>query len=271
MKWFIALLTGVLLVGLLALGTVRLVSLLTFVPPLADNVTAQSEAARPARLAVTLVTDSSCAECTKIEPFVSALRKQPVTITAVQRLEANTPAGKAFASQYKLQQVPVVVVEGELSRSSEVSKFLASAGTVSGNTFVYLPPPPYRDLATGKIRGQFSVTYLTAASCSSCYEVTNNAIALQNLGVVVTNDSVVASDSTRGRELIRQYKLRYLPTIVLVGDLEAYQAFQKVWPQVGSREADGAYVLRDGVKLMGAYYDVTLGHTVTPPTPKPSS
>ena len=252
------------LLGLVALGLVRLVSLSQSVPNVIRRVEAQVELNRPAKITLTVVTDRTCTNCTNPQPFVQALLKQRVALISTRRLEAASEEGKQYLAEQKIERVPVVVVEGELTRAPELGRFLAQAGKVEGERFSYFAPAPYREVLSSQIRGEFRTTYVAEPRCQSCYDVTRNATALKNLGMTVNDDAVVATSSPEGGELVRRYRLRYLPTIVLTGDLEVYPALQSVWPTVGSREPDGAYVLREGVKLMGTYYDRVLGRAITP-------
>jgi len=266
MKAITSAITTVALLGLVALGLVRLSLLWQSVPQAVKRVEAQAELNRPAKISVTVITDRLCTSCTSPQPFVQALLKQRVSLISTRRLDAASEDGKRYLTEQKVERVPAVLVEGELTNSPELGSFLAQAGKVDGGRFTYFASAPYREVASGQVRGEFSTTYVAEPRCSSCYDVTRNAIALKNLGMTVNNDTVVATSSPAGSELMRRYRLRYLPTIVLTGDLEAYTALQSVWPTVGSREPDGAYILRDGVKLMGTYYDLILKRAVTPPT-----
>ncbi len=271
MKWLTNTVLVILLTSLVVLAVVRLAMLFTSVPATASFVRAQQEAVRPARLDVVVVVDGTCVGCTNPQPFVDALKKQQVAFSTMKQIDGTTEEGKRYLAQQKLERFPAVVVSGETSRTPKLEKFLTQAGTESNGQFTYLVHAPYREVAGDKIRGLFRATYLTDSTCKTCYDVTRNAEALKNLGVNVTEDKVVALESTEGKGLIQEYKIRYLPAIVLVGDLDVYPEFQQVWPQVGSKEQGGTYVLRDGVKLMGTYYDLELKRAVTPkPTNSPS-
>lgn len=264
MKWLLNIVLVAVLGGLVALGVIRLASLLRNAPGIMARVQAQVEAARPAQLDVVVVADGTCQACTSPQPFIDALKQQQVVFVSLKQIDGTTEAGKQYVAQQNLERFPAVVVGGEVSHRPELEQFLIQAGEQNGDRFVYYVPAPYREVAEDKLRGLFRVAYLTTSSCSSCYDVTSNAVALKNLGVNVTEDEVVSAESAAGKALIQAYKIRYLPTLTLVGDLEVYPAFQNVWPQVGSREVDGTYVLRDGVKLMGTYYDLRLRRTLTP-------
>ncbi|MBI5465999.1 MAG: hypothetical protein HY974_01770 [Candidatus Kerfeldbacteria bacterium] len=252
------------LVVLVGVAVVRLVLVYDFVPGVVARVRNQQESVRPARLKLTVVTDSSCLACTDPEPFVKALSEQRAEL-AVRRLVPTTTEGKQYLAEQKLDRLPAVVVQGELTHHSELTDFLALAGwNKQGTSFTYLVPAPYREFASNKVRGEFKATYLAYPGCTSCYDVSSNTIPLQNLGVTVREDSTVSALSPEGQALVRRYNLRYLPTVLLEGDLDVYPQLQAVWPQVGTREADGTYVLRAGVKLMGTYYDRTLKRPITP-------
>lgn len=271
MKWLTDAVLIILLTSLIVLAVVRLATLWSSVPATASFVRAQQEAVRPARLDVVVVVDGTCPSCTNPQPFLDALQKQRVVFSTMTQIDGTTEAGKRYLAQHQLERFPAVVVSGETSRGTELEKFLTQISARGDGTFTYTVPAPYHDVATDQVRGLFRASYLTSSDCQICYDVTRNGAALKNLGVNVAEDKVVASASAEGKRLIQEYRIRYLPTIILVGDLEVYQGFQQVWPQVGSKEQGGTYVLRDGVKLMGTYYDLQLERAVTPkPNTSPS-
>lgn len=251
--------------GLLSLAAIKFVYITKSVPAVVAQVDDRRETTRPARLDVVVVTDGTCPICTSFQPFIDALKKQNVEFSTIKQIDGTTEDGKNYISQQKLKSFPAVVVSGETSRSSTLEQFFTQTSTRVEDWFTYYAPAPYHEVASDKTRGLFNATYLTSTSCSSCYDVLNNGVALKNLAVNITEDKVVSVESVEGQELVRQYKIQNLPTVILTGDLEVYPAFQKVWPQVGSIENDGSYVLREGVKLMGTYYDLKLKQMVTPP------
>jgi hypothetical protein len=85
-----------------------------------------------------------------------------------------------------------------------------------------------------------------------------------------SDDRTVEVNSAEGKDLIKKYKITAVPTILLSGDLEEYENFQQVWPQVGTVEADGMHVFREpGEKIMGSYKDLKTGKLVEAPAPAP--
>src|SRR3989339_51540 len=256
--------------GLIVLAGVRLVALLNNVPEAVARVRDKEEIVRPSRLDVVVVVDGTCQTCTSPKPFLDALQKQQVVFSSIIQIDGTTEDGKHYISVHKLESFPAVIVSGETSRGAELEQFLAQISARGDGTFIYSVPAPYHEVVSDKVRGLFRTTYITPIGCSSCYDVTNNAMALQNLGVNVIEDKALTTESPEAKELIQEYKISYLPTVILVGDLEVYPAFQNVWSQVGTKEQGGTYVLRDGVKLMGTYYDLQLNQAVTP-KPNPSS
>ncbi|MDP3985851.1 MAG: hypothetical protein Q8P77_00230 [Candidatus Veblenbacteria bacterium] len=262
MKWLSNVVLVAVLDGLIVLAGVRLATLLNNVPTVVARVSTQQESVRPARLDVVVVADGTCPTCTSTQPFLDALQKQQVVFSTIKQIDGTTEEGKRYLAEQKLERFPAVVVSGETSRSSGLEQFLTQTSTRGESQFNYAVPAPYHEVTSDKVRGIFRATYLASSNCSGCYDVTGNAGALKNLGVNVTEDKVVTAESSEGQELIQQYKIRYLPTIILVGDLGVYPGLQEVWPQVGSKEDDGTYILRDGVRLMGTYYDLQLQRAV---------
>lgn len=271
MKWLSNTFLLLFLGGLIVLSLLRLSILFSSVPAVVARVNKQQESVRPAQLNVVVVADGTCSTCTNPQSFIEALQKQGATLTTIKQIDGTTEEGKRYLAQQRLERFPAVTVQGETSRNSKLEEFLTKTSVRSEDKFIYSVQPPYHEVASNKIRGLFRTVYLTNPGCGTCYDVIRNAEALKNLGVRVVENKTVTAESPEGQELIKQYKIRYLPTVILIGDLEVYPAWQKIWPEVGTKEPSGTYVLREGVKLMGTYYDLQLKRVVAPKpnTPNP--
>ena len=135
-------------------------------------------------------------------------------------------------------------------------------GEVIDGVFVFRELiPPYIEVASGNLRGQFSTTYLTDESCEDCYDVNVHMVALNNLGLTVGESSTFDVSSDQGKELLDKYSITKVPTIILSGDLSEYQGLQQVWPLVGEVTSDGSYVFTK-MEEMGTYRDLDTGEVV---------
>ena len=231
---------------------------------LSRQIAEQKEAARPPKIAITLIQDSSCQECVSLSPLVSAIKAAGAEVEAETAIDANDPAGQKLISDYQITKIPTMVVKGELEKSSQLADLWKNLGEIADDVFVLRQVgAPYREIGSGQIRGKVKITLLADQDCSNCYDVMGHLQILFRFGLPIKEQEVLDIDSSAGKKLVRDYKIELAPTFLLSGDLEVYSALKSVWPQVGTVEPDGFYVFRAGVKTMGAYHDLETGQIIT--------
>jgi len=106
----------------------------------------------------------------------------------------------------------------------------------------------YYSLTTGSsntITSGIILTYLTDASCQTCYNVTiNEQILTQQYGLTLTTKTYDIN-SNEGKALISKYDIEKVPTFILTGsELTSETDLINVWAGVGTVENDGAMVFR---------------------------
>jgi hypothetical protein len=142
-------------------------------------------------------------------------------------------------------------------------------GEVIDDIFVFRQLiPPYIEVASGNLRGQFSLVYLTDDSCDECYDVTLHDMALTNLGLKPQSSQTIDVSSSDGQDLVDKYDITLVPTVVMNGDLSEYSSLQQVWPVVGTIADDGAYIFT-GMNEMGTHRDLETGDIIEIETPVP--
>jgi len=236
-----------------------------------QKIAAATEAARPAELEVTIITDSSCEECFDITDSIRSLKSQNVKILTEQTVDWKSEEGQRLIQELGIEQVPNLVISGELNKDQTVQSLLSRAGVIQDNVFFLAKvPPPYVDIQSGEVKGIFEVVLLIDKSCGECYDTANHKVALKNLGMTVSSERTVDISSAEGRKLLTQYQITAVPTLLLTGDLGEYAALAQVWPQVGTIEEDGTYVFRQ-VKIMGTYRDLATGKVVAAPSRPPAA
>lgn len=223
------------------------------------------------RLQVAVITDAACTECRTLDPVVAQLSRLNAALEPTT-LERNSAQGAALITRYGITAVPTLVVTGSLDATPELTAFLQQLGRRAADAVVLDPPiPPYRDLASGQIRGRVAITLVDDAACAACYDVNEHLTILQRFGIKDENPQRVDVRSEDGVALRQDYAITQVPTFVLTGEVAAYVGLRNIWAQVGSREKDGAYVFRQGVAAMGTYRDLASGAIVSSaPTPSPA-
>jgi len=235
-----------------------------------QKIVVAAEAARPAELEITLIIDPDCENCFSIIDSVISLKSQNVKILNEQTVDWKSEEGQRLIQELGIEQIPNLVISGELNKDQAVQSLLSQVGVIQDNVFfIAKVPPPYLDIQSGEVKGMFEVIFLTDKSCDECYDTANHKIALKNLGMSASSEQTIDVSSAAGRKLLAQYKISVVPTLLLTGDLAEYAALAQVWPQVGTIEEDGTYVFRQ-VKIMGAYRDLVTGKVVAPPSKTPA-
>ncbi len=221
------------------------------------------EASRPANLDIIVISADECVECFDINKPIGVLKSQNVNIISERVVDWKSEEGSELIEKTGIKYVPNLVISGEINKIKEVKDLLSQAGNVGDSDyFMSVVPLPYVDVESGEVSGVFQVTYLADESCSECYDISAHEVALNNLGMVVSNKRTVDVSSEEGKDMVLRYDITYVPTLLLTGDLDEYSALEQVWPQVGTVEDDGVFVFRK-TEIMGAYKDLKTGEVIS--------
>jgi len=256
--------------GLILLGVVVALSIVNVA--LLVSAKRSEGGAVTAKLRLTIIKDSACSDCREVAPLIEEIKNRGAKIVSERTLERTDAAAQKLIDDLQIERVPTLLVQGELTKSQDLADLWNLTGLIKGDTFVFTRVfPPYAVAGTGEVKGRFSLVYLADTNCAECYDVTRHAAALKNLGMETGDDRTVEVNSAEGKDLVRKYKITAVPTILLSGDLQEYENFNAVWPQVGTVEDDGMHVFREpGEMIMGSYKDLKTGKLVEAPAPQPA-
>ncbi|MEK7072672.1 MAG: hypothetical protein AAB969_03820 [Patescibacteria group bacterium] len=225
------------------------------------------------KLRITVITSKDCeGKCFDIDLFLNALKQNGINKVGTETLNIEDNAGKDLVDKYKIDKVPTVLISGELDKNPQLAQAWTALGEIIDNVFVFRKLiPPYIEVATGNLRGTFSLVYLTDQACTGCYDVKLHDTALGNLGLTTKDSKSLDISSDEGKDLIKKYAISEVPTILMKGDLAEYTGLQQIWPQVGKISDDGTYIFTK-MDEMGSYMNLKTGKLVevTPPTPAPT-
>ena len=206
---------------------------------LKKNAEALKEKLRPAKIELTAVRNSKCPDCFDISTIISSIKNSNANITSEKMLEFDSKEGKEIISKYKIGKIPSIVVTGEIDKVNAQELDKKENALVFAKTL-----PPYTDAATGETKGRVALFNLKDASCEKCSDMDLLVKQIKLLGIKIVSEKNISTSSDEGKALIKKYNLGFVPSIILSKDADAYDIVQKVWLQVGSKEADGSYVLR---------------------------
>jgi hypothetical protein len=104
--------------------------------------------------------------------------------------------------------------------------------------------PPFTNAETGKIEGRVTLYHLKDTACKKCNDLTILINQIKAAGVRIYDEKIISSNSDEGKDLIKKYSIGFAPSIILSKDASVYEIMQQAWPQIGTKESDGSYVLR---------------------------
>ena len=213
---------------------------------------------------IIVLTENSCSDCFAIEDILNQLTNV-VKIKTVNKIESTSNQGKEIIKKYNITKTPTIILSKEAIEYPLIKQSWKSLGTIDddGSLILRNVLPPYKDQTTNTIKGQVQIIQLIDETCKECYNVSIHETPLKRLGMQIKNEKKVEIKSSEGQSLIKKYGIELVPTIILTGDVNAYN-IENTWKSVGSIEKDGTYVFRNVAILEGqTYKNITTGKIVT--------
>ncbi|MBI4174719.1 MAG: hypothetical protein HY517_03665, partial [Candidatus Aenigmarchaeota archaeon] len=215
---------------------------------------------------LTRIHDTSCAQCSSIEPIINSLKQAGVVVKNERTVEYNSAEGQQLISAFGVKEIPATVISKEVLDYPAVAEIWSqlNATEKNGSYALHVLQPPYRSLPENRIVGLVDVIYLNDSSCTNCYNVLiHREILGTNFGIYLANETVVDLNSTAGKSVLSRYNITVVPTFVMSPDAKYYTGLNQVWPSVGTVDS-GWYVFRNVTVIGGIYKDLSTGKTIVP-------
>ncbi len=198
----------------------------------------------------TIIKDASCKVCTDYNLAVQSLKQNGVFFGKEEEIDSTGAEAKELIGKFAIKKLPVLLLSNDIDAYPEISQSLIQLKSKDGTYYVIESQAPYVEAESGKLRGWAKLILLNDSSCSECYNVEIHKSVLARFGIAIEDEMQIDVNSAEGKQLIKKYGIKNVPTIVLTGDLKIYEGFNNVWKQVGTTETDGAYVFRE-ISAMG--------------------
>ncbi|MDP6139011.1 MAG: hypothetical protein QF655_03940 [Candidatus Woesearchaeota archaeon] len=208
-----------------------------------------------------IISDNNCAVCIDLGLVLQNLKQSGVFVDKEEEFDFSGAKAKALIGNLDIEKLPALLLSDDIEAYPDIAQSMDQAGLKKQDYYIIESQAPYVEAESGKIRGTVDLILLDDSSCSECYDVEIHKSILARLGLAIGEEETIDTSSEQGKQLISQYNLESVPTIILTGDLEVYENLDNVWPQVGTVEDDGAYVFRE-ITAMGqsiVYRDVDTG------------
>ncbi|PIN87532.1 hypothetical protein COV12_03355 [Candidatus Woesearchaeota archaeon CG10_big_fil_rev_8_21_14_0_10_32_24] len=194
---------------------------------------------------LTMIKDKKCTICTGLDNFVNSLKQVGISISDEKNIDVSEQKGKDLIESLKIMKLPAILISEDIEEYP-ISQNLEQAGIkkIEG-TYVVESLAPYVEVNTGKIRGSIELVLVSDKDCEECYDVNIHQQIFGQMGMAIENIKSVDISSSEGIRLKEKYNLVNIPTLILKGDLAAYQGFDQIWKNVGTIETNGDYVFRN--------------------------
>ncbi|MBI3051944.1 hypothetical protein HYY74_05820 [Candidatus Woesearchaeota archaeon] len=217
-----------------------------------QKILESEEAARPARIQLTAITDSKCSDCYSIGPVLTAL-KAANNVTSEKNLNYESDDAKKLIKDYGIRKVPALIVTGETAKANP------QGFTQQGEALLFSQQtPPYLDADSGKVVGRVQATIINATACTQCSNAGLVISQLKASAVAITKQTLIDSESEEGRQAMAKYKIQKLPALLLSEDAKYYELITGIWSRIGTVEEDGTHVFRE---VSPPYYDPATNKT----------
>lgn len=228
----------------------------------------------PAEITLTTITDSKEKSLISLDSFAQQLRQIPeIKITSEKTIEQDSQEGKELIEKYKIERIPAVILQGETKKAAVLAENWPKIGTIENDGTMVLRniPPIYLDTKTGKVRGETKAVFISAPDKNGVFDAEEVYIQILQsaFGVNPIGQETVSYASSEGKALLSKYKIGKIPTVILSGDMNAYNGFPQAWLQGGTVESDGNYVFRSLEAIQGIkYFDLNKNEVIETAQPQ---
>jgi len=188
------------------------------------KVLEMKELQRPANLEVILLTPENCSDCFNINRALADLKGKNVNVTSEKTISASEPEAKQFIDAYGLENLPALVITGEINKSESLKNFFISVGKIDGEVALYTKiEPPFFDLKENSVKGRIKAVSIVDSGCANCTNFEGFVDYLRQNGVSISESREVEWNSAEGKELLKKFGLTKAPALLISEDISEYK------------------------------------------------
>ena len=211
---------------------------------------------------VKLIEHKGCSECYNMRNIITSLSNAGVVFSETKVLEHPGEEANKLVKQYNITKFPTLLISKEIDLYGYKDSFSSSDIVKDvGDYYMILPFPPYVEIPGLRLRGEVNVTYLYSTACSNCTDVKMFKDGISRMGIYIRNERELAVEEEKGKELVNKYSIRFVPTVILQGDLEAYPGLIESWRNTG-KYINGTLIFTDYSNIQGIFYDLENNSTI---------
>jgi thiol-disulfide isomerase/thioredoxin len=201
---------------------------------LQERIGEAKEASVPAIISLTTIVDGSCSDCFDVAPLIEKIEGAHVNIT--ERIEMNADEGAALLEQYGIEQLPTIIITGEINKSG-----ITGLDVVEDALVLTAIEPPYTDVASGNVFGRVTAIHINDPACTSCVDLSASITELRE-SLTITRVDTFARTSVNAKAAIANYGITKLPALILSSEYGVYAVAADL-EAVGEVASDGSLVI----------------------------
>ncbi|MFQ5531590.1 MAG: hypothetical protein ACE5ES_03165, partial [Candidatus Nanoarchaeia archaeon] len=202
------------------------------------------------------IQDPSCEECLGYSQIRELFVNLEVVEESYEFLDTNSERGKKLLDLNNINFAPSLLISKNIEEYWWVFDGLIDGLEEKENYYLVTRKVyPLKDLDSGEIKGLTEFTYLVDETCEDCYDPKDLKDSFQNLGVFIQSERDVDISSDEGKELIKLYNIKRIPTIIVSEELQDYEDLRDLLGSSGTTE-NGIFVFRDVERLNVKYKEI---------------
>jgi hypothetical protein len=191
------------------------------------------------------VYDSSCKDCASMSQIKDQFEKIGIKVENYETIDSSSIEGQKLIKENDLTFLPNLLVTKDITEYWWAFDQIKTSFDEKNNYYALnFKSFPYREISTNQIKGIVDINYISDKTCEDCFNVTQLKGIFQNLGIFIGNEEYFDISTTEGKNLLSEYNITAVPTVILSKEIQDYNAIKEVLKQAGSFEKDEVFVFR---------------------------
>lgn len=165
---------------------------------------------------------NGCKECFDINKIIQSLEDQGnLDIKDIKNLNYDSKEGKSIIKKYEVKKIPALILK---SRKIEEINIGVPENIISKgkNYILFEETAPYLDLNSGEVKGVVNFVEIRDGSCVDCGSFSSFVKNIESAGIVKENYEIIDSSSEKGKRLIDEKNINFLPSLLISKDVKEY-------------------------------------------------
>jgi len=203
---------------------------------------------KPAKLSFVVVAPEKekCEKCFDAQKVIDIIKVSHNTKISIKKtLNPKSSDYLNIIKKYDIKNLPALLVSGDIDDERILGAWKSFDGKKVDGRIVIQNLIPFYDIEEKRTKGLVDVILLKDSKCVDCFDEGGYLNMLERRGMVVKNSRTYDVSSKEGSSLVSKYSITKIPTMILSSGASDYADFIKSWKDVGTKENDGWFVLRE--------------------------